>query len=197
MCPRVTTSTAGLLARGSPPCAAFPVAQWLNGAWLSAYSCGGSRGTGLAYRVPFQSPRGTVNTTVSVELVGVNPHARVWRTGPMSKATPRAMSQSTRSTVQRPTRPFLFAGCHARRSIANSRNKCRAARPSQCAQFGWSIGRSSMSLLGTKFRIGFPKPRLQHARCAGSPAGRRQPDGQRTLAKQARRRSHRLTTQPM
>src|SRR5271155_4206271 len=47
MCPRVTTSTAGLLARGSLPCAAFPVAQWRNGARLSAYSCGGSRGIGL------------------------------------------------------------------------------------------------------------------------------------------------------
>jgi hypothetical protein len=47
MCPRVTTSTAGLLARGSLPCAAFPVAQWLNGARLSAYSCWGSRGIRL------------------------------------------------------------------------------------------------------------------------------------------------------
>src|SRR5690242_13260991 len=49
MRPRVTTLTAGLLARGSPPCAAFPgLSSGLVGARLSAYSCGGSRGFGPA-----------------------------------------------------------------------------------------------------------------------------------------------------
>ncbi len=38
---------AGLLAHGSLLCAAFPVAQWLNGVQLAAYSCGGSRGMDL------------------------------------------------------------------------------------------------------------------------------------------------------
>jgi len=37
---------AGLLARGFSPTAAFPVARWLNGVRLSAYSCGGSHGIG-------------------------------------------------------------------------------------------------------------------------------------------------------
>src|SRR5579875_3829690 len=47
MCSRVTTAMAGLLARGSLPCAAFPVSQWHIGARLAAYSCGGSCGFGL------------------------------------------------------------------------------------------------------------------------------------------------------
>jgi hypothetical protein len=38
---------AGLLARGSPPCVAFPVAQWHDDAWLAAHSCGGSRSFGF------------------------------------------------------------------------------------------------------------------------------------------------------
>jgi hypothetical protein len=53
--PRATTLMAGLLARGSSPHAAFPIAQWLFGAWLVAYSCGGSHGIGQTgpHRVPF------------------------------------------------------------------------------------------------------------------------------------------------
>ena len=43
---------AGLLARGSQPCAAFPVTQWRYDARLTAYSCGGSYGLG-----PRISPR--------------------------------------------------------------------------------------------------------------------------------------------
>jgi len=53
---RVTTeSTAGLLARGSPPVTAFPglfpVAMWHG---LAAYSCGGSCGFGtvVPHRIP-------------------------------------------------------------------------------------------------------------------------------------------------
>src|ERR1700728_1501567 len=52
--PAATVSTAGLLARGSPPVTAFPdgpVAQWYG---LAAYSCGGSCGFGtfVPHRIP-------------------------------------------------------------------------------------------------------------------------------------------------
>jgi hypothetical protein len=47
-------STAGLLARGSPPVTAFPglvpVAMWHG---LAAYSCGGSCGIGTSFRTAF------------------------------------------------------------------------------------------------------------------------------------------------
>jgi len=64
----VTTAMAGLLARGSLPCTAFPVSQWHVGARLAAYSCGGSHGIGASFkaikatphRVPIQSPKGTI-----------------------------------------------------------------------------------------------------------------------------------------
>jgi hypothetical protein len=43
--PRLTTVMAGLLAHGSPPCAAFPAfASGMRDARLTAYSCGGSHG---------------------------------------------------------------------------------------------------------------------------------------------------------
>ena len=49
-----TESTAGLLARGSPPVTAFPgfvpVAMWHG---LAAYSCGGSCGIGTSFRTAF------------------------------------------------------------------------------------------------------------------------------------------------
>jgi hypothetical protein len=46
---------AGFLARGSSPDAppSQASAQWFQSAWLAAYSCGGSRGMGIApHRVP-------------------------------------------------------------------------------------------------------------------------------------------------
>src|SRR5215470_3685562 len=46
-CLRVTTLTAGLLAHGSTPSAAFPGAsQWQDAGRFTVYSCGGSRGFG-------------------------------------------------------------------------------------------------------------------------------------------------------
>src|SRR5271155_4411959 len=59
MRPRLTTVTAGLLARGSPPIAAFPVSQWHAGEGLAAYSCGGSRGIARKLTAfPFDTPKG-------------------------------------------------------------------------------------------------------------------------------------------
>src|SRR5438445_1292691 len=63
-----TESTAGLLARGSPPVTAFPgfllpVAVWHR---LAAYSCGGSCGIGtwVPHRIPYSlSLRETVDGT--------------------------------------------------------------------------------------------------------------------------------------
>src|ERR1700740_1423272 len=51
--PVESRGTAGLLAHGSSRPAAFPVAQWLDGTALSAYSCGGSRGLGAEPRTAF------------------------------------------------------------------------------------------------------------------------------------------------
>jgi len=70
--------TAGLLARGSLPCAAFPVTQWHSGAWLSAYSCGGSRGfrhphePGVLTAFPFDPGREPSTDTVSARMTMVN-----------------------------------------------------------------------------------------------------------------------------
>src|SRR5580658_1472585 len=65
---------AGLLARGSLPCAAFPVSQWHLGARLAAYSCGGSRGFGsvILTAFPFDPRREPSRTSCEHEPSSVN-----------------------------------------------------------------------------------------------------------------------------
>src|SRR6266849_10181549 len=66
---------AGLLARGSPPCTAFPAsASGFLGARLAAYSCGGSHGVGPEARTvfPFNPQRGTIAITICAEITPVN-----------------------------------------------------------------------------------------------------------------------------
>src|SRR5215831_20679992 len=103
-----TESTAGLLARGSPPVTAFPgfapVAMWHG---LAAYSCGGSCGLGTWFRTAFP----------------VRSRVRDRRSQPLNGGHPRFVNAGTALAVDSPAAIVVRSSTPTRMGRKRERGK--------------------------------------------------------------------------